>query len=239
MAKADTWSSINLVKIKIYAPFVLLGIILLVEVLSLAFHFPKKAFELWDLKNRLTVLSDEVKSLSSAQQQLGAVEASLLSSYLKLAEVALPDEKKVAGLISGLVSVASSSGVTVKAVSFSPGRISVSTVSAGVAGEGAGEVEIGDKVRAIPVTMTVASSLAQFLDYLERLQAASQLLGVTGINYSLSEQSSGDLNLIVYYLPERLGKPGWQYIPSISAEDLKMLTNLSPRDIFNLPSGLR
>lgn len=229
----------NLVKIKTYAPFALLGIILLVEVLSLAFYFPKKIFELWDLKGRITLLSSDVKLLAQAQQELAAVDATQLSSYLKLAEVALPDEKKVAGLITGLTDVASSSGVAVKTVSFSPGRISVSTASAGVVGGGTGEVEIGDKVRAIPVTMTVASSLTQFLDYLKKLQAASQLLGVTGITYSLSGQSGGDLNLIVYYLPGRLGKPGWQYIPVISAEDLKVLSDLSPLDIFNLPSGSR
>lgn len=224
----------NMVKIKTYAPFILLLLLLLTDISLMALVFPGKIFGLLDMKDRIDVLSTETKQLQIADEQLVAVDESQLSSTLRIAGIALPDEKKVAGLISGLGGVASDSGVLVKSIGFSPGR--VSTMSAGVQTIGAGEVEVGDKVRAIPATMTVSSSLSQFLDYLKKLQLASQLLGVTGINYSLTGSSpGGDVSLLVYYLPGRLGKPSWLYVPAIATEDLQVLSNLSPSDIFNLP----
>lgn len=236
MKIAEIISGINMVKVKTYAPFGLLGLVILVEVWFLAFYLPGKIFGLLELRDQVTRLSQDVGQLATANEQLGAVDNTQLAAELTVAEVALPDEKKVAGLISGLGSLASSSGVLVKSIAFSPGR--VSTSSADLTGGGS-EIEVGDKVRAIPVTMTVTSSLEQFLDYLERLEAASQLLGVTEINYSLSGPTGGDLGLLVYYLPARTGKPSWQHIPSISSEDLAVLSKVSPLDIFNLPAGPR
>lgn len=228
---------INTVKIKTYAPFVLLAVVILAEVLSLAFYFPGKIFELLDLRDKVVLLSADVKQLSSANEQLAAVDNAQLDSALAIAETALPDEKKVAGLISGLGKVASSSAVVVKTISFSPGQIST---GAGQVSVGADDKTIGDGVRAIPVSMSVSSSLVNSLDYLRKLQAASQLLGVTGLNYSLlGPTSGGEMGLVVYYLPRRFGRPTWQYIPAIEATDLEVLSKLSPADIFNLPGVTR
>lgn len=229
--------SVNPVKIKAYAPFALLAALILAEVLFLAFYLPGKVFELLDLRDKTTSLSSDVKQLMAANSQLAAVDENQLNSALNIAEVALPDEKKVAGLIAGLGKVASSSAVAVKSISFSPGQISTASGQVSV---GASDLAIGDGVRAIPVNMSVASSLTNFLDYLNKLQSASQLLGVTGINYSLPSQTSGgEMSLLVYYLPARTGRPTWQYIPPIEATDLEVLSKLSPADIFILPGATR
>lgn len=222
---------VNFSDVRSYLPIIFLGLTILVEALLLAFYFPGQIFNILDKRDQLGRLATDVKSLATANNQLVAVDSNQLTLELAIAEVALPDEKRVAGVITGLSTVASASGVTTKAISFSPGN--VGTVSAVPA---ANEIEIGDKVKAIPVTMTISASLSQFLDYLKKLSVASQLLGVTAINFSLSANPpGGDVGLLVYYLPARLGKPGWQYIPTISADDLKVLSTLSPSDIFNLP----
>ncbi len=213
----------NLVKAKAYFPFVFYTLIILVDVIILALLFPGKVFKLIETKDQIEIFSTEERQLTEANELLAAVDINQLSSALVIANVALPDEKKVAGLISGLGTVASASGVVVRTISYSPGVVSTSSAQS-------------QNLDAIPVTMTLNSSLIQFLDYLKKLQSASQLLGVTGITYTLTGSSpGGEVNILVYYLPARAGKPSWLGVPRIDAEDLKILSKISPQDIFNLP----
>lgn len=232
------YTNINMVKVKTYLPFVVFVVVLLTNILILVFVLPNKIFQIIDIKNQVDIISVEAKQLGLANEKLAAVDIGQLSTAAEIAGVGLPDEKKVAGLITGLGTVASSSGVVVKSISFSPGRVSTASAETNVVSSG--EVEIGASVRAIAVTMTVNSSLGQFLDYLKKLQVASQLLGVTGMSYLLSGTTpGGEVNLLVYYLPARIGKPSWLSVPTIDPSDLEVLAKLSRSDIFTLPSGSR
>ncbi len=231
-------SNIDLVKVKAYFPFIVLAAVLFGEILVLAFYFPNKIFSLLEIRVKIDQLSGEVKQLENAEQSLSQVNDQDLNSTLAKATVALPDEKRVTGVITGLVNLASASGVIVKSIEFSPGRISTKVGSpSGTPVVSSREIEIGDRVLAVPANMSVNSSLVQILSYLSKLQTSGPLLGVTALNYSLSGSApGGTISLLVYYLPNREGKPGWEFIPTISPDEIATLGKLPSSDIFRLPS---
>lgn len=224
-------------KVKVFAPLVFLGLALFSEVLVVSFYFPKKIFALLDLKQKVTELSKDVGELKVAEEALGKTDKDSLSGILSMAEAALPSEKQVAGVVSGINTLASSSGVVTKGIEFSPGRVSTGSGELG-SGE-VGGTAVGDGVIAVPVSVSVFSSLDQLLDFMNKLQSSRQLLGITSANYTSVNVPEGSLGLVVYFLPGRSGKPGWRYVPIISPEDLAVVEGLSGKDIFNLGPGQR
>lgn len=225
--------SINMVRVKQYGVFLVVGVVILVELLAAVLYLPRQVFSLIDLKDEVTVLSQRQVELAAAEEALGEVDDGQVNNLLLRAEKALPDEKRVAGVVSGISALASSAGVITKSIEFSPGIVSTSSGSILVS---TSEKDEGEKVKSVPVSMSVTSTLPQFLDFLKQILKSGQLLGVTSINYSLTGgQPGGDMSLVVYFLPARIGKPDWNFIPSITEEDLAVLDELSNQNVFNLP----
>lgn len=227
-------SGINWVKVRTYAPMVILAAVILAEIVAAMVFLPRQVFRLLELYDRTKELTASVSQLTDAEKALAAVDDNQLNSLFNRADIALPDEKRVAGVITGLSGLATASGVTVKSIAFSPGR--VSTGSGLVSVRGADDL-VGDRVRAVKVGLSVTSSLENVLSFISRLQKSVQLLGVTGVSFSLSGTApGGEMDLLVYYLPTRETEPSLSFVPGISREEVAVIEGLSGPSIFNFPT---
>ena len=119
---------------------------------------------------------------------------------------ALPNEKKVTGMVTGLTNLASASGVSVSSVELIPGKIS--TKSAGVSqtaikANDLADVDVGGGVRGIPLSRVGSGNEPRFLDLVGKIARVSPLLGVRKLDFTVAGgvERSGQLTILVYFMP--------------------------------------
>jgi hypothetical protein len=217
------------------AAVIALQLILLVSVLPRYFS---------SLKEKMVTVEArqiEVSSYGKALKMLSSLDASQVDGYLNKVLLALPDEKKTSGIISGMTALASSSGVVVTGLEFSPGFVATNS---GQTAETPGPeeiVEAGLNLRAIPASLTVTASVDSLINFLKKLSDASQLIGVMGVNYGSSgpDQVKATILIKIYYQPRDINKFAWKDLKPIQDEDISFVQALPDEDLFVLeaPQG--
>lgn len=211
------------------------AIIVLVEGLLLVSVLPNLYKELREKMTLADSRSAEVASYGSALKMLSQLESSQVDGYLGKVLLALPDEKKTSGIISGMTALASTSGVVVTDLEFSPGAVASDSGQL----EGVSVEKVVDKdlnIRAVPASLTISASIDSLIVFLEKLANASQLIGVSAVSYTSSTpgQLKATISVLMYYQPRDISKFSWRGLKEISDEDANYIQNLPDEDLFIL-----
>lgn len=191
--------------------------------------------EITSLQINKEQLSDEVTRLDKAITILTAIDQKQLAQDLASVNAALPGQKKTSGLVAGLSAVASASGVVVRELTFSPGRIATES------SEVSNEQLAGSKVRVVTASLSVGSDLPRLGSFLSKLQSASQLLGVSSVGFTAgsAREPLSTISLSVYYQPPSAGVIDWGEVRPVSDKERQILASLSSKDVFILPEEQR
>ncbi len=223
---------IDLKILKYFSFYIIVGGIFLLEIIVLSLMFPPQITKLVTNWQNLSDNSHEVTVLKKAGDALATQNKSLVGPYLIRSRLALPDEKKAAGLISGLTNFAGNYGVAVKTFDFSPGLISTASASTGfLQTNTGGEVIFPVGVKAIMATLTVTADPSSLKLFFEALQKASQIIGVTLVDYS---KNTANISVLIYYQPVNGNTIDWQNIKTLTSDDISFLETLPNEDKFIL-----
>lgn len=208
----------------------LTGLIVLTEMLFLFASMPKQWQQLADLKHNKDEFSRENAKLARATEVLRSIDQVKLEVQVAAVNAALPTLKKTSGLVRGVTDISQSSGVELRDVSFSPGRIA--TDSAVVTTE---KVK-GTVARAIPGGLTVSGDIGAIINFITNLQAANQLIGVESVSYSLSASGrTARVSVKMFYQPASNEAINWDNVRSINKHEEEILSTLTGSDQFILP----
>lgn len=230
---------IDTAKIKITKPsafLLLVGFIVALQVATTVFLLPKNLQKIPRLQSDIAGKKEDSLHLEKSLAVLGTLEDSQVQKLVSVALAALPDEKKTSGLFAGLTAVASASGVTVTSLEFTPGRVSTGSASLDSQNAKSFERQLPHNVRAINASLTVISDFSSLATFIDRVEKASQVLGVASVSFSKLEttEPEAQITLEVYYQPERT-LLATDILEPISDQELNLAGSLSSKDIFKLP----
>lgn len=212
--------------------YFLAAAVVLVEVVAVLGLIPSQWRELTALRANKMEKSQKVRELETGLSVLTTVDQRELVKQLAVVNAALPSNKKTSGLVSGIIRIASASGVALSSLEFSPGN--VSTVSAEAVED---EAVLGTKVRQMAATVTIGSDVLGLTTFLSKIASASQLIDTKEVSYSnnASRVRSAQITLQVYFQPESTELVKWGEIRPVSASESAILRALSSKDVFTVP----
>lgn len=215
--------------------YLLLLVVILTEFGVVVGFVPRQWQEIGSLQERKIYLSSRVGILTGAISVLRALDQKELAKQLAQVDAALPNGKKTSGLVFGMGSIASASGVALSSIEFSPGKIS--TGSAQVTEEAVA----GTKVRQVRAEVTIGSDLSTLTTFLSKIYAASQLIGVERVSFSASSgrQPTAAIMLQVYFEPRSNEPVDWGKVRPTLASESAVLGSLSSQDVFTVPEERR
>lgn len=222
--------------LKQYVFYLVLGAIVLGEVFFALGILPGWVNGIGDDRSNLETVTSEVTELTKTLNYLTQIDKPTLASLLVKANAALPDEKKTSGLVSGLSKLASSSGALIKTLEFSPGLISTSSAIPTIPPAASEQVIKDGGIKTLPAIMTVQADFNSLIFFLQKLDKASQLLGVSGLKYTAnaSEGNQTNIGLYIYYQPPEVSTVLWKQSTPLTLQEQKSLDDLSSQDIFTL-----
>lgn len=180
------------------------ALIIISEAIFLIWFMPGRLEEVKANSSVISELEVSARSLEEAITVLDNTNTEKLSSDLALAEIALPSEKRVTGLVSGLTNLASSSGTAVKKIEIAFGKVSTESgkVVPGALVQEIKDVPLGSDVVGVPLTFEVEAEALPVLDLVGKIQEAMPLLGIKEVEYSVSgDKNSAGLSVLIYSQP--------------------------------------
>lgn len=227
--KFDVPTSSNSKLVFIFVAFV----ILLFEIGFLLWFVPGNFEETKVNSAKIEELTKENGKLANAVDILESADSSQISEDLFLAESALPNEKRVTGLVSALTNLASSSGVTIDQIDITFGNVSSksATKKTKEVVNQFSDSKLKHDVVGVPIILEVAAPDSELLDLVGNVQQALPLLDIRDITFKLDEgEKSGKLSVLVFSQPNVVfDKSKLGQISALNAEDLKAISSLSTK----------
>ncbi|MCL4397489.1 hypothetical protein M1403_00420 [Patescibacteria group bacterium] len=229
-----TNNSLDLKKIRPYFFFIFLFVVFAAELGVLVIFAPSLYSTILSARASLAAQTAEVNTLSDLVTALNQTDPANLAALQKKVTAALPDEKKTAGVVTGLTRLASSSGVVVNSLEFSPGLISTGSATAVVTNT-SGEIVLGGGVKAIPAQLTVTADVPAVSRFLADLAKSSQMIGVTSVEYTHSgPKTSTALGLLLYFQPPKEGAVTPKQVQPLTSQEVGLAQSLPQEDIFTV-----
>lgn len=215
--------------------FLLVGGLILAESLFVLISVGRQWQSVSKLQSRKEEIRKEIAKLSSALDVINSLDRSKISSQLAMVKAALPSQKKTSGLVRGVAAIASASGVAIRSLEFSPGKIATDSATT------MDEVVAGSQARSFKVDVVIETDLEKLLVFLTKLQLANQLMGVKSVNYTVSaiRQPEASLALDVYFQPLPQPAVVWDQVRSVTAAEEKILGAFNSPDVFIIPEEQR
>lgn len=215
--------------------YIVCAIFLVAELYYLGAYSPMHWSQAQNLRTEYADLSKEVSSFDKALGVIQATDKIILAKQLARVNAALPSQKKTSGLVNGILATASTSGVILKELEFSPGRISTDSSQL--------EEQVIDKsqARSVTASVVVLTDLDKFVTFLNSIQQANQLLGVQSLQFIRSPRGGPQASVMmdVYFEPLSDAPINWETVRSITPSEQKILDSLSLQDNFIIPEERR
>ncbi len=207
--------------------YLLIALILISEIAVAVFFVPGHFQSILVKRQEIIQETANVKGIEAAITAVSRVDRNLLDRYLKNSTAAIPDEKKTAGIVTGLSSMASSSGVIVRSLELTPGLVSsASARSPVVAGAG---------LKFVPAALTLTADFPSLSRFLAQLRSTSQILSVRDLQFdAVGERSRVQMGVQIYYLPPREKPVDWTGLASLTPPEVDILEKLPGTDFFIL-----
>lgn len=192
-------------------------------------------------RNKMAEKKQKLALLTEKAAALASLDRDRLRRQLQVAESALPSEKAVPGLLSGLERIAAESGAAVTAFQISPGIISSRENS-----EEKNPVPVKEiATPAIPFTISLEGNYQSLKGFLLRLKKARRLIGLDKLSFvNLQTQDNPEnlrtnLSLLAYYLPLPEDPPlPEEKLESISPEELDFLAEVESFEVISVAPPL-
>lgn len=206
--------------------YAFLIILVIVEIGAMIQFIPGLIKSINENNSKISQITETNKKLRQSEANLSQMNAASLKSDLAKASAALPTEKKISGLVTGLTTLASSSGVIVTALEFSPGAISTKSSQVKLTG-----------VQSIPANLSIAGGINSILDFFAKLYLVSQLTTVNGISFGsgTSGSSGATFPVVIYYQPANSNPIDYQKIELLTSEEQDIISKLTAKDVFVIP----
>lgn len=223
----DTWPA--------FLSYLVVAGLLLVELtFGYKFLWPH-AQRVWELKGGVSELTTANGMLEQTLAMLDSVNSQELLSLTAKAKASVPDEKKTTGLVSGFSAIASSVGLALSQVEFSPGRISTESAKT----NGAQKPTVTKLAQSYPVSISSTGNLSQVGLFLRRINSASQIITVDSLDFSISSaRLTTSIALQAYFQEPLAGDIPWNEISEVTATEKAILGPLPTVDQFTLPEVL-
>lgn len=186
--------------------------------------------------DRFGIRQVEVNSYAESLKVLQSLNGPEVDEQLRKVLYALPDEKKTSGVVSGMTALASSSGVIVTSLEFSPGIVEAS--AAGQVDEVRQEIVVDEakNIKAIPASLSIVTNTDGLVSFLHNLSEASQLIGVTSVGYTSDslDQVKATVAILIYYQPRDINKFSWVGLKPLSESEASYVRALPGEDLFVL-----
>lgn len=193
-----------------YSLYFILLFLALSELTVGLLYLPNLVNQVIALRQRVDEKQTDVKNYETAVSLLRSIDSTQLSANLKKINTVLPKEKRIAGLVTGFINLASSSGMAVTGLEFSPGRIA--SASGNLLNSehpdlsNVHEVDFGSGVKGIVMYLSITGNAPQLTRFLRSLQTSSPLIGVKNVEFTVAAdqavQSKASLQLLIFYQPE-------------------------------------
>lgn len=222
-------------QIRPYLGFIVTFCIVTIEVFLVGLLITSRWEKIAFLRQGISDTNARVSEKQKVIATLSNIDANAVSASLTKANIILPSQKKTSGVIAGLSTLASSSGVVVKTLELSPGRIST------ISGESNSRTFIEKfknvGVAAVPATVSLTSDIVALANFIHQVEKASQILGITSVDSgaAVGKGISVSLSILVYFQPPRESSNIWQDVRAPNPDEAKILGEFEARDIFSLP----
>lgn len=232
--------NIPIAKVKQFLPLALLYVIgilvLAIAVIPGISNIEKLRSDAVDEQKTLDILTRKTDILNN-------LDETAAKAQLTTANNALPSEKSVPGLLSGLETMAKAASASADGFSIMPGRLATDSATASTTKE----EQVGSGVYALAFKATLHGNYAALHDFLAGLYKVNRLIGVEsilfrntpGLNPATSTSVSSDLMLRVYYQPpvKNLGDITSPINP-LTDSDKQVLTTLASYPVVTNPPPL-
>ena len=194
------------------------------------------------VRSETAILEEKRAKLSAKAQVLEGVNENGLKGDLAAAEISLPTDKSVSGIIFGLETLAASAGATLTGFSTEVGKIS--TPAARLATESAvtetEELVLPYEVKNIKVEAQILGDYDSIQNFLTQINKVNRLIGLDSVKF---DKDTGKIVLLVFYQP-RASNLGAVESPveDITAAERNFLRQaaqytLATPELENLPTG--
>lgn len=216
--------------------FIAIGLVVAAEVALAVLLLPSRLSALGTLSGQVESSRKEVVELEGEVSALQGIDQREVEKELLLATSALPSEKRVSGLVSGLTNLASSSGTLLLDLNLSPGQLASragAVVNTGPTEASGAEESFPNGVFGIPMTMTLSGSEDQLEGLMTKLQMVSPLVGIKSVDYSVgSAGSAAGFNLLIFFQPVGQVAVNKEAIVPISGAERQTMVKLSNRTLI-------
>jgi hypothetical protein len=215
-----------LAKVQAVSFYIVIAIAVITEIVLMVIAVPPRLQNIFSNQIKFNSLSLQSRDLESAVQTVTSIDKTRLDGYLQKSTIALPDEKKTAGIVSGLSNVASSAGIIVRDLELTPGLLSSSSArTPSVRG-----------LKYVPAALLLSSDLPSLAKFVNSLRNTSQVLGVSELHYvSSGNYNSVEIGVQIFYLPPSEGPVEWKQLEALTSTELDLLDGLSDKDLFTVP----
>lgn len=222
--------------LKKYNFYIAIFTVILVEILFAFLVLPSGVNTINDNRSKLKALNSEIANLTQIIDSLENMDTKNLNNDLQKASAALPDQKKTAGLVTGLTNLASTSGVLLKNLEFAPGLISTDAASLAILRNPGEDIIKGEGIKAVNASMVVIADLNSLIDFLAKINKASQLLGVSSLHFGsqTGDNKQASIEFYILYQPAKKSSILLKQVTPLTESEKKVLESLSSKDIFIL-----
>lgn len=161
------------------------------------------------VQKQLDSVNERVGKLSQKITTLNSMDESKLRGLLQTANNAVPSDKNVPGLLSGLERAAQAASASIEGFAIAPGKIGTSSAAEATPSASAvipKEKNLAHGVAGIPFKAVLKGGYLALHDFLASLYKSNRLLNVDNVVFSTSKSGSSDvvssLDLYLYYQPE-------------------------------------
>lgn len=236
---------ISFVEIKHLPIYLGAFLLVILEIAFLILFLPGKVTNISSWRTNIASLTQTVRLLDSTNQTLSQMDKNTLEAKLNQVNSALPTEKKVSGLVTGLSSLGSESGVIVQTIEFSPGVISSRSgqpAKTSITNPDTTTLPTGDKlaagVKAIPLSLSVKGDIQSLISFLNSVHNANQIISLDSLDYRLANSGTNVAVISgrVFYQPQsNPGQIDLTHFQGLTEADEKEISRLPALDLFTLP----
>lgn len=202
----------------------LLTVSLSVSVLLIAFLILPWVGEISRLMSDIKIEDDRNKKLKAKEKQLAVIDQEEISKNLSDLTAALPNEKEIPALVSGVTRLSQESGLTMEGMQINPGEVSTPSAK---------------PKEDVEFILTLKGSPEALKGFLSNLERAKRLISVKDLSASIFGDSSTftvSLGLKAPFEsfappPEDVSTP----LPEVTSEQEKVLAEINKFTDYTIP----
>lgn len=205
-----------------YLPYLFPAVSFLISLVVLLLILLPAVTDIVTLKADADTNQDRAKTLITKVTDLQNLDQAKLTAELVNTTQALPSDKDVAGFLSNINQIASSTGASLEAAQL------ITTITA----------KPSEK-NALDFQVIIKGNFANIKGFLTKIETSRRVMLVKSLSINLSDNQVlvADMNITGYYEPQVTQVAADDTLPKLTAAQEQLLTDLEKRTIYIPPTG--